>query len=81
MKELREQLRRREVLEFEVEHLKNMVSDLVMVQNNSCMFLKGGKIFVYYFLKNGEKDKQIESLHKENVLLRQQKESLMNVLR
>jgi len=53
VKELREQLRRREVLEFEVEHLKNM---------------------------NGEKDKQIESLHKENVLLRQQKESLMNVL-
>ena len=44
-------------------------------------FLKGGKIFFHYFLKNGEKDKQIESLYKENVLLRQQKESLMNVLR
>jgi len=42
VKELREQLRRREVLEFEVEHLKNMVSDLVMVHNNLAMFFKGG---------------------------------------
>jgi len=53
VKELREQLRRRELLEVEVDHLKNM---------------------------NGEKDKQIDNLCKENILLRQQKESLMNML-
>eukprot|EP00090_Calanus_glacialis_P023668 TRINITY_DN36648_c0_g1_i4.p1 TRINITY_DN36648_c0_g1~~TRINITY_DN36648_c0_g1_i4.p1 ORF type:complete len:489 (-),score=146.93 TRINITY_DN36648_c0_g1_i4:102-1568(-) len=53
VKELREQLRKREMLEMEVEHQKNM---------------------------NAEKDQQIDNLCKENVLLRQQKETLMNVL-
>jgi len=53
VKELREQLRKRELLEMEVEHQKNM---------------------------NAEKDQQIDNLCKENILLRQQKETLMNVL-
>jgi len=53
MKELREQLRKRELLEVELEHQKNM---------------------------NAEKESQIENLCRENVLLRQQKETLMNIM-
>eukprot|EP00092_Neocalanus_flemingeri_P011938 GFUD01012871.1.p1 GENE.GFUD01012871.1~~GFUD01012871.1.p1 ORF type:complete len:519 (+),score=122.27 GFUD01012871.1:203-1759(+) len=54
VKELREQLRKREQVEKELYYHKNM---------------------------NAEKDQQIQNLLKENHLLKQQKESLMNVLR
>eukprot|EP00092_Neocalanus_flemingeri_P070388 GFUD01086394.1.p1 GENE.GFUD01086394.1~~GFUD01086394.1.p1 ORF type:complete len:510 (+),score=122.49 GFUD01086394.1:579-2108(+) len=53
VKELREQLRKREQVEKELYYHKNM---------------------------NAEKDQQIQNLLKENHLLKQQKESLMNVL-
>ena len=70
MTELREQLRKRELLEIELEFQKNMVS---VVFYNDCHFLK--------ILQNAENDQQIQNLYKENLLLRQQKESLMNLLR